>query len=597
MQQSDVDEARKLFEIANDGKDSEDWLKKFQVHADDVLARHRKKLDENLYMSDEERRSEYLRAKMELNEIVMERIAARPDKSDAKAKEALEAFRAANQAMIEAAVSGKLELPPTPPGSPGNPSETGSVSPAADDDGASTVQGNTKEITKKSPDTTTKGPGCYHDGSGARAFAQALSKEKRRQRGVTGRSRSSSPKTKKKQVREEDTSSTSTIFPKGALTGSPSSHSMFTAGSPGQSLAMNDKVLWGCLAGSSQPRSQNRRYAHIHQRSAKAASQLIGKQVSASRPGNELSFRQLKQLIDSVYDSKAIHDQACFDQNLPSETLEQHLYAFLNKRYGVRSVVTEWAQAILKAAQKYSPVECEVTVFLKILGNSLSESFAAVQDTLRASVQTLLRKYLYMKNSHRSQAEMENLWRARLSRGIPFAECDLVVRYMYNERDAESILRKVRAAMADSSDNPKAETNSVRYRDLVQILLRFQMELTENFLADFVSVFKMVDADEDGIVNHKELSDIVDGLLMDLPMDEVSPADANALTEARVQTSAAIRGCTRATFSECVDIFTGMISARWTLLRDLSKQTHMAYRGGRVGGTPPPPMPSDANVH
>lgn len=317
------------------------------------------------------------------------------------------------------------------------------------------------------------------------------------------------------------------------------------------------------------PRLQ-KRYAEIHSHGCHATSALNGAQVSASRPGKDLSLRQLRHIMNSLYESKAQHDVRCNELKEPNETMEQHLYGFLSRRYGVRSVVQEWAQALFRAINRWSPQECDVAVFGKILQNTLAESFSAVQDTLRASVAMLLKKHVQMKNAHRPQSELDAIWRGRLSRGVPYVECEQVVKYMYNERDSDAVLHRVRKAVAEWAENPKAESESVRYRDLVQILLRFQMELTEGFLADFVKTFADVDSDEDGIVNQQELAELVNRLVIDINLNQDSSLNqaSSTLNEARLQVSAAIRPYSRATFSECVDIFTGMISARWALLRD-----------------------------
>merc|ERR1719281_1984092 len=115
--------------------------------------------------------------------------------------------------------------------------------------------------------------------------------------------------------------------------------------------------------------------------------------------------------------------------------MEQHLYSFLTKRYVTKPAIMEWASSIFRAIQRFAGHECDVAVFGKILQNSLAESFPAVQDTLRATVQQLLRAQLEQKHSHRPPAEIEALWGDRLRRGVPVSECDEVVCYMFNEQD------------------------------------------------------------------------------------------------------------------------------------------------------------------
>jgi hypothetical protein len=49
--------------------------------------------------------------------------------------------------------------------------------------------------------------------------------------------------------------------------------------------------------------------------------------------------------------------------------MHQHLYTFLNHRFGIKSLITEWAQSIIVAVDKFSDVDCEVAVFGRCLQN------------------------------------------------------------------------------------------------------------------------------------------------------------------------------------------------------------------------------------
>lgn len=250
--------------------------------------------------------------------------------------------------------------------------------------------------------------------------------------------------------------------------------------------------------------------------------------------------------------------------------MEQHLYSFLTKRYVTKPVIMEWASAIFRAIQRFAGSECDVAVFGKILQNSLSESFPAVQDTLRATVQQLLRAQLEQKHSQRSPTEIDALWRDRLRSGVPLNECDEVVCYMFNEQDSSDVCSRLKT-FAAGRPSPVSEMPVVPYRDFVQQLLHFQMQLTVDFLSDFVAIFREVDSDDDGAIADGELEELVDRLA-----DVRNAVSASALEQARTAALESIAkreedhnasGGTgtfgRATFSECVDLFTELISARW----------------------------------
>ena len=46
----------------------------------------------------------------------------------------------------------------------------------------------------------------------------------------------------------------------------------------------------------------------------------------------DLSLKQLKDHIDAIFTSKLAFDEKCKDAHLPRETMEQHMYTYLNQK-------------------------------------------------------------------------------------------------------------------------------------------------------------------------------------------------------------------------------------------------------------------------
>lgn len=55
------------------------------------------------------------------------------------------------------------------------------------------------------------------------------------------------------------------------------------------------------------------------------------------------------------------------ESNLPRETMEQHMYTYLNQKYGLKSLIVEWATAIINGIKKFNKVDNDVRVFGRIL--------------------------------------------------------------------------------------------------------------------------------------------------------------------------------------------------------------------------------------
>jgi hypothetical protein len=49
-----------------------------------------------------------------------------------------------------------------------------------------------------------------------------------------------------------------------------------------------------------------------------------------------ISKKLMKDTIEQMYESKINFDKKCFENKMPRETMEQHMYTFLNYRYGIK---------------------------------------------------------------------------------------------------------------------------------------------------------------------------------------------------------------------------------------------------------------------
>ena len=73
-----------------------------------------------------------------------------------------------------------------------------------------------------------------------------------------------------------------------------------------------------------------------------------------------LTVRQLRDLIDEVYASKAKHDRKCADARQPTETLAQHLATYLQTRYGLSRLVHEYAAAVYDGIRCFEAQDADV---------------------------------------------------------------------------------------------------------------------------------------------------------------------------------------------------------------------------------------------
>ncbi|EGR33111.1 hypothetical protein IMG5_061670 [Ichthyophthirius multifiliis] len=125
-----------------------------------------------------------------------------------------------------------------------------------------------------------------------------------------------------------------------------------------------------------------------------------------------LHIKQLKEIINEIYTSKEWFDNKQIKQNLPSQTLEQHMYEYLSQKYGLKNMVIEQANVIINNLKKYSQEDNDVQVFTKILKNECDENFRYVQGQLKKTIQELLFMHLKGKNPLKTN-ETQNKWQIK----------------------------------------------------------------------------------------------------------------------------------------------------------------------------------------
>lgn len=80
-----------------------------------------------------------------------------------------------------------------------------------------------------------------------------------------------------------------------------------------------------------------------------------------------LTVKMMKDIINEIYASKAEFDKKCFENKLPKETMEQHMYTFLNQKYGLKNLIIEWATSIVNGIKMYSLEDSDICLFGKVI--------------------------------------------------------------------------------------------------------------------------------------------------------------------------------------------------------------------------------------
>ena len=87
----------------------------------------------------------------------------------------------------------------------------------------------------------------------------------------------------------------------------------------------------------------------------------------------------MKDIICEIYNQKLKFDAKSRKSGLPVETMEQFMYTYLVQKYGLKSLIVEWATAIINGVRTYAREDHEVSLFAKVLKNECDEEFRYIQ--------------------------------------------------------------------------------------------------------------------------------------------------------------------------------------------------------------------------
>ena len=260
----------------------------------------------------------------------------------------------------------------------------------------------------------------------------------------------------------------------------------------------------------------------------------------------ELSLKQMKDFIEELYLNKAKFDQKCFEVHQPRETLSQYLQTYLNHKYGLKSLRQEWNQAIVKAIDKYSSEDSEVSLFSKIMKNEIEEEFRFTFKQLKSSITDVLKHILKLKFPYMQEKAVKELVIEKASSDLEEAEWTGILDYMYSPDDKLFLYEVLQELLRHKSLSSRISSRRVNraevirdkvllpFNDLLRILSEFQLESHEKLLGPFQSKFREIDQNSDGVLDESEFRVLLDGFNMggeaERLLEIVDPYEINSIT-------------------------------------------------------------------
>lgn len=236
-----------------------------------------------------------------------------------------------------------------------------------------------------------------------------------------------------------------------------------------------------------------------------------------------ISIRNVKETIKEIYISKRECDKTALENKLPKETLEQHMYSYINQKYGLKQLMIEFTSNFMKGVTYYANEDNEIFLFFKILKNEIEEDYKVIIDKFKETIEETLTSYLKVKFPYKTQKEILSIQKEKIHGYLSEDEWKKIIGELLNEEELEFIEKKMYEL--SSSTNKKIKNakqkkkmtreeiinltrshdeNKIAYVELEHALVEMKIKKRDNYLRNFVILFRKFDQDYDGILTEEE---------------------------------------------------------------------------------------------
>ena len=271
----------------------------------------------------------------------------------------------------------------------------------------------------------------------------------------------------------------------------------------------------------------------------------------------QLSQDALLELIDEIYKSKQISNTKNASIGKPLDTMEQHMYSFLQKKYGLKNIVTEVANTVISSIKEYAKANNEIRLFGLILQNEIEEKSIQILHQIKQILNESLITFIQADNPYKDKSQINDIV-LQCKKGFVAEDLWLrIIAFIFQkDKNAEhtvvkqiyeyinTILNKSLYIMncnynaltrseKELMNGMKTYQKKITYKDLFNIILGYHIKSRDVFLKAFKTCFKKINTDHNGIItkmqfyaliislnvfdNDTHLDSNIDSLIMKLP--------------------------------------------------------------------------------
>ena len=142
------------------------------------------------------------------------------------------------------------------------------------------------------------------------------------------------------------------------------------------------------------------------------------------------------------------------------------MYTYLNQKYGLKTLIVEWASLIISGVKTYLRDDHEITLFAKILKNECDEDFRFVQMHVRESIMNVLKQILREKSPLKPEAEIARECETIQNGCIEEWQWKKVITKMYERDDANLLCARYYQMIQDRAENSSGQIGNFIYNKL-----------------------------------------------------------------------------------------------------------------------------------
>ena len=242
-----------------------------------------------------------------------------------------------------------------------------------------------------------------------------------------------------------------------------------------------------------------------------------------------ISIKNLNEIINEIYNSKIEYDKKCFEYKIPKVTIEQHMYNYLNNKYGLKNIVIEWTSSILLGINIYSNEDSDINLFGKIYRNEIDENERFNLFKLKNSINEFLELYLMNKNPLKNRNEIHKIYLFKLENFLIEDEWKFILYSIYSKEEGKIIEKRILNIINELNNNKNKKKTlndknkkniitreeydkinlnkldlNISFKEFVHIITDYQICYREKYLKNFLMLYKQYDTDSNGIINEEE---------------------------------------------------------------------------------------------